>query len=247
MQAFRSHFALSVRLIRWLVMGTLQRKLCRWRDFFEQCNKVGVHALPAVGISTIAVGAVAALQQQNLRIPGTEQYLPGLLWLIIVQQLAPLLAGFVVVGRSGSAMTAELASMKVSEEIDALEVMSINLYSFLIAPRVIACTIMVPCLTIIGLYLGLFGAWLMYYALSDVGFGWFATRALQDAYTGEVVAALIKSALFGWLISTISCSFGLNADRGAQSVGGVTTKAVVCSFVAVILADVAVTLVEYFA
>jgi phospholipid/cholesterol/gamma-HCH transport system permease protein len=153
----------------------------------------------------------------------------------------------IVIGRSGSAVAAEIGTMRVSEEIEALEVMAINPVQYLVVPRFLAMLVMLPVLTIFGNYIGVFGGWAVCRLALDFNTAGFITRALESANTWDLYSGMIKSAVFAWLIITISCNAGLHVDGGAEGVGQATTSAVVQSLLAMLVMNAILTGAFFFA
>jgi phospholipid/cholesterol/gamma-HCH transport system permease protein len=160
--------------------------------------------------------------------------------------MGPVLIAVIVIGRSGSAVAAELGTMKVSEEIEALEVMAINPISYLIVPRFIAMLIMLPALTVLGNYIGVFGGWAVCHFALDVPTAAYILRALSSANTWDLYSGMIKSVVFAWIIITIACNAGLHVDGGAEGVGQATTAAVVQSLLAMLVSNAILTSIFFF-
>jgi phospholipid/cholesterol/gamma-HCH transport system permease protein len=164
----------------------------------------------------------------------------------LTRELGPVLTALVVAGRVGAAITAEIGSMKVTEQIEALDTMAINPVRFLVVPRLIALFFMLPCLTIIGNFVGMFGGYLIGVLNLKINSSLYIKTtldflALKDIYTG-----LVKTFVFGIIISLVGCYQGLNTEGGAQGVGRATTLSVVTSFILIILADAVLTGIFYF-
>ena len=151
-------------------------------------------------------------------------YVPDLVSLTLLRELGPLLVGVVVIGRSGSAITAELGTMKVSEEIEALQVMAINPIRFLVVPRFLAMLVMLPVLTIFGNYIGFVGGWSICHFALDMNTNAFILRLVGSAHPIDLYAGIIKSFVFAWLIATIACQAGLEVTGGAEGVGSINDQ-----------------------
>ena len=212
----------------------------------EQCLRAGYASLPLVALISFLIGIIMALQSAyQLRQLGAVGLVANLVAISVTRELAPLLTAIVVAGRVGSSIAAELGTMKVSQEIDALKVMGIDPIAFLAVPRMAALVITLPCLVIFSDVVGILGGLMV----SSLGLGLSAaayletTRdalVLQDVYTG-----LVKALAFAAIIGLVGCHQGLGTGGGAEEVGRSTTAAVVRSIVLIIAADVIVTAVFY--
>ena len=203
----------------------------------EQLYYLGVRSLPVVLIISIFVGAVSSWQAayQFKFIGAPLRYLGQAVGKAVVIELAPVLSAVVLAGRIGAGVTAELGTMRVTEQIDALEAMGINPIRYLVLPRIIACTLMVPFLVIFANAIAIGGGLLVTVVGVDVSaetflIGFKSTFKLQDFINGE-----IKAAVFGFTIGLIGCYEGFNAGGGAQGVGHATTNAVVISMVLILI------------
>ncbi|MBA0085192.1 MAG: ABC transporter permease, partial [Acidobacteria bacterium Pan2503] len=225
--------------------------LKRGRSFeraVHQATMVGVQAIPIITLITFFVGVIIALQgAYGLQRLGAMHLVAGLVAISITRELGPLVAAIVVIGRSGSAFAAEIGAMRVSEELDALKTMALNPIDFLVAPKLAAMAIMLPCLTIWSDLMGVMGGAL--FGVAGAGFtlgGYFiATRealALRDVTTG-----IAKSLVFGIVITAVGCYEGFTTSAGAEGVGRSTTSAVVISILLVVLIDLMFTYLFYFA
>ena len=209
---------------------------------------VGVQAIPIITLITFFVGVIIALQgAYGLQRLGAMHLVAGLVAISITRELGPLVASIVVIGRSGSAFAAEIGAMRVSEELDALRTMALNPIDFLVAPKLAAMAIMLPCLTIWSDLMGVLGGALFGVAGAGFTFGGYfiATRealALRDVTTG-----IAKSLVFGVVITAVGCYEGFSTGAGAEEVGRSTTSAVVISILLVVLIDLMFTYLFYFA
>jgi phospholipid/cholesterol/gamma-HCH transport system permease protein len=207
---------------------------------------VGVQAIPIISLITFFVGVIIALQgAYGLQRLGAMQLVAGLVAISITRELGPLVAAIVVIGRSGSAFAAEIGAMRVSEELDALRTMALDPVAFLVAPKLAAMVVMLPCLTIWSDLMGVLGGAL--FGVTGAGFTLAsylsATRealALRDITTG-----LAKSAVFGIVITAVGCHEGFATGAGPEDVGRSTTSAVVVSILLVVLIDLTFTYLFY--
>lgn len=209
--------------------------------------RIGVEALPMASLTAFSIGLTLAMQASHeLGKMGANIYVPNLVSVSLLRELGPLLIAVIVIGRSGSAVTAELGTMRVSEEIEALDVMAINAVRFLVVPRFLAMLVMLPVLTVFGNYVGMLGGWsICHYAL-DMTTASYIVRALEAAELGDLYSGLCKSFVFAWLIITIACHAGLRVEGGAEGVGRATTQSVVYSLVAILMANAVLTSLFFF-
>lgn len=241
------YFELCGSLFYWLVVAPFQGKPYRMAQIFSQTVRVGVQAVPMNSLTSLTIGAVLAMQMAvELRKMGAEALVPSLVASSLVRELAPLITAIIVIGRSGSAVTAELGTMKVSEEIEALEVMAIPPMSYLVVPNFWAMAVMMPLLTVFSIYIGMFGGWLIAWSALDMSPAFYITRALEYIDARDLVIGLIKSLVFGVLVVTIACHTGLTVTGGAEGVGRATTRSVVVALLAVFAANAVLTSVFFF-
>ena len=238
---------LFCNILSWIFIGPFKGKAAHRESIFQQMVFVGLRSVIIVFFVDIFTGIVMAMQTAyQLQRMGAVLYVASLVAVSLCRELSPVLTALVVAGRAGSAIAAELGTMKVTEQIEALETMAINPIRFLAVPRFLALAVMLPCLTVLGDISGIMGGYI-------VGTGslhinpdlymqtTFKYLELKDIYTG-----LIKAIVFGILIAIICCYEGLNTKGGAEGVGRATTRSVVASFIAVILADCVITAIFYF-
>lgn len=246
-EALRQYFALCGDLLYWLVVAPFRGRPWRIGHTFAQIVRIGVHAVPMSALTALTIGVVLAMQSAaQLAKLGATVYVPGLVSSSLIRELAPLVTAVIVIGRSGSSVTAELGTMKVSEEIEALEVMAIPPMSYLIVPRFLAMVIMMPLLAVFSIYVGLAGGWLISHFSLHMSTAFYVNHALQYVELRDVGIGLLKSGVFGVLIITIACSIGLNVSGGAEGVGLATTRSVVVSLLSVFIANAVLTAVFFF-
>jgi phospholipid/cholesterol/gamma-HCH transport system permease protein len=207
-----------------------------FRAIFRHIIEIGYYSLPVIGLTAIFTGAVLALQSYTgFSRFSAESSIATVVVLSITRELGPVLAGLMVTSRVGASMAAEIATMKVTEQIDALITLSTNPIKYLVTPRVIASVLMLPCLVLISDIIGIMGGYLV--AVHKLGFN--PALYLQNTFKyleiSDVNSGLIKAAIFGFIISIMSCYAGFNSKRGAQGVGGATTSAVVISSILILL------------
>ncbi|HET9523949.1 MAG TPA: ABC transporter permease [Terrimicrobiaceae bacterium] len=249
MTELRNYFALNAQILYWIFVAPLSGKpRFKLSQVFHQMVRIGVQALPMASLVAFSIGLTLAMQgAYQLSKFGATAYVPDLVSLTLLRELGPLLVGVVVIGRSGSAITAELGSMKVAEEIEALRAMAINPERFLVVPRFLAMLVMLPVLTIFGNYIGFVGGWSICYFALDMNTTAYILRLVGSAHPIDLYAGIVKSFVFAWLIATICSQAGLEVTGGAEGVGQATTSAVVTSIIAMLVANAALTAIFFFA
>ncbi len=204
----------------------------------QQMMRIGYFSLPVVGLTALFTGAVLALQ---IYIGGSrfnaESIVPNIVVLGITRELGPVLAGLMVAGRVSSAIAAEIGTMRVTEQIDALRTLSTNPFHYLIAPRLIAAVISMPLLVLIADSIGVMGGWLV--GIQSLGFssGPYIKNTMDFLEFGDVTSGLAKSAVFGFIIALMGCYHGYYSKGGAQGVGAATTFAVVNASIMILAAN----------
>ena len=238
---------LSVRAAYYTFIGPFHGKPFRIQRSVSQAMEAGVRALPILSLITFFIGLILALQAAyELRRFGALGFVASAVALSMTRELGPLITAVIVIGRSGSAFAAEIGTMKVTEEIDALETMAIDPVSFLVAPKFVAMIVMLPCLTIWANFMGILGGSLFGVWKADFTFVRYITASLDALYLRDVLTGLIKSFMFGITITAVGCYEGFSTGGGAEQVGRSTTKAVVVSIFLVILVDLIFTMLFFF-
>jgi len=239
--------ALSVQM--WITLrATLQiaGNRHRWKSSIHQMLQIGVDALPMIGLMSICVGFILALQgASELRRFGAIRYVIDLVAVGFTRELGPLLTALAVSGRSGSAFSAEIGTMMVTEEVDALRVMAFDPIEFVLAPKYVAALIAVPCLAILANVCGIFSGWIFMFFSTHLGFGLYLRYVLNSIRVRDVIVGLIKSLAFATIIVQVGCLEGFRVRGGPEAVGRSTTAAVVKSTFLVIVADVVFTAIFY--
>jgi phospholipid/cholesterol/gamma-HCH transport system permease protein len=208
------------------------------REFIRQCYEMGYKSMPLVGITGFIIGLVLTIQSRPSLVQfGAESLLPGMISNSIIKEIGPVITALICAGKIGSAIGAELGSMKVSEQIEAMEVTAINPYKFLVVTRVLATTFMVPLLIIFTDAIGLLGSYAAMNIHSDIGLSRFFNEALSHLDLNDIIPAFIKSFFFGFVIGMIGCYKGWNAQGGTESVGKAANAAVVTGSLAVFILD----------
>lgn len=212
------------------------RKL-RLGAFIEQCVYMGSQALPIVGLIAALLGLTLAFQSAyQLRQFGADIYVANLTGIAMVREMGPLMTAILVAGRSGSSIAAEIATMQVSEEIDALKVMGLDPIQFLALPRLAAIILVVPLLTLMADLLGVFGGYLVGVLYLDLTSGVYISKTIEALAPGDLLSSMFKSLIFGWGIGLIGLHFGFQARGGAGEVGRTTTASVVASIFYLVIA-----------
>ena len=216
----------------------LPRRPFRWRNFFHQLEFIGVKSLFIVILTGLFTGMVLALQAYyGLLKFGGESMLGAGVALSMTRELGPVLTSLMVAARAGSAMAAELGTMKVTEQVDALLAMAVHPIHYLALPRLLGGVIMVPLLTVVSVFVGIVGGYFVGVVLLGVNPGTYMQKMLEVVTADDLYNGLFKSVVFGLLLAVISCYQGLQASGGAEGVGLVTTRAVVYSAIAILIFD----------
>ena len=210
--------------------------------FFGQLIKIGYNSIPVVGLTTIFTGMVLALQSYTgFSRFSAETAIPNVVVLSITRELSPVLAGLMVAGRSGAAIAAEIGTMKVTEQIDALKTLSTNPLNYLVAPRIIAGVICLPLLVFLGDIIGVFGGYLICVYVLNFNSEVYLVNIYNFVEFLDVFSGLVKAAVFGLIISFMSCYHGFHAKGGAQGVGLATTYSVVSSSILILILNYIIT------
>ena len=242
-----SYLQLNFKILYWLFAGPVRKQPFKVAHVFQQIIRIGVEAIPMASLTSFSISLTLAMQASHeLTKLGANIYVPNLVSLSLLRELGPLLIGVIVIGRSGSAVTAELGTMRVSEEIEALDVMAINPVRFLVVPRFLAMMIMLPVLTVFGNYVGMLGGWAICHFALDMGTAAYIMRSIEAAQLGDLYSGLCKSVVFAWLIITIASHAGLSVEGGAEGVGLATTRSVVHSLLAILMANAVLTAIFFF-
>lgn len=208
------------------------------RELVRQMVKVGFNSIPVVFLTTLFTGGVMALQTFTvLRRINAESFVGSGVALSMVRELAAVLSGLIVAGRAGSAMGAELGTMRVTEQIDALEVMATDPVHYLMVPRVWATTIMLPLLVVMGNGVGILGGYMVAVILMGANPVTYVDRSFQFMDLNDLFSGIIKAAVFGFLLAAIGCQQGYYTSGGAEGVGRSTTSAVVVASIAILISD----------
>ncbi|NOX36827.1 MAG: MlaE family lipid ABC transporter permease subunit [Calditrichaeota bacterium] len=237
---------LLVDVIYYSVVDLFQRKAHRKGEFFNQATLIGVNAVPIIGLIAFLIGVVLALQSgEQLRQFGANIFVADLTVVAMVQEMGPLITAIMVAGRSGSSIASEIATMVVTEEVDALKTMGLNPIRFIVVPKMHALVFTLPFLTILADALGITGGLLVAYLNLDLAPQVFYNRMVEVLYVRDVAIGFVKSLVFAVLIVLNGSFFGFRVKGGAEGVGKVTTTAVVGAIILVIVADSILGLIFY--
>lgn len=210
-----------------------------FKEFLRQCYQIGYKSLPLVSITGTIMGLVLIIQARPTLVRfGAVNMLPGMVAVSLIREMGPVITALICAGKIGSGMGAELGSMKVTEQIDAMEVSSINPMRYLVVTRVWAATLMIPLLILYADALGIFGSWAGANLKGDVSFVLFFSQAFSHVDFIDFIPAFFKSFFFGAVIGLVGCYKGYNAGRGTESVGVAANSAVVLASLLVIIVDV---------
>ena len=218
----------------------------RIRHIIYQMSHLGADSLLIVSLTLLFTGVVFTLQTAHEFIRfGAQSTVGGIIAIAIGRELGPVLVGVVCAGRVGAAITAEISTMKVTEQIDALRVMAVSPVDYLIVPRMLACMVVVPILTIFGDVIGVFGGWVVAVHYSGISSSVFMTSIKMFAEMYDFTGGLIKAIFFGNVIAVLGCYYGLNCPNGAEGVGKATTKTVVSSIIVIFILNAVLTFIIY--
>jgi phospholipid/cholesterol/gamma-HCH transport system permease protein len=218
----------------------------RWRDTFLIAEKAGANAVGITALLGFLIGLILAFQAAvAMQKFGAEVFVADLVVISLFRELGPLITAFILASRSGSAFAAELGTMKVNEEVDALVTMGLDPVGFLVLPRMVAAVAIIPLLTVFNLFFGLVGCGLVMISM-DIPIATFFERIKEAASLTDLFSGLIKTFVFGALIAGIGCLRGLQTDTGPSAVGDSATRAVVSGIVAIVVADGVFAVMYYF-
>lgn len=217
-----------------------------YREFFHQCFKIGYKTVPLISITGAIMGLVLTIQTRpTLDDFGAVALLPGMVTVSLIREIGPVITALICAGKIGSGMGAELGSMRVTEQIDAMEVMAVNPIQYLVVPRVWATTLMLPVLSVLFTVVGMVGCYLVAVVWMNVDEGQFMSKIASFMETKDIISGIIKAGVFGAALSVIGCHKGFNAAGGAKGVGEATTQAVVLASVLIFVLDYVMTAIMF--
>jgi phospholipid/cholesterol/gamma-HCH transport system permease protein len=243
-RVFLNFLAVTGRLV--LFAGTALGHLVRPPYYpalmLRQMIDIGYYSLPVVGLTAIFTGMVLALQTYTgFSRFAAESAIPNVVVLSMTRELGPVIAGLMVAGRIGAAIAAEIGTMRVTDQIDALITLSTNPYKYLVAPRLLAGLVTLPLLVLVADVIGVFGGFLVSSYKLDFNPASYISRTADFLQTGDVIAGLVKAAAFGFIVALMGCYNGYHSKGGAQGVGAATTYAVVSSSILILVFDYVLT------
>ena len=234
---FLTQIADVVLFLARIVQETFTRNF-EFKEFLRQCFQIGNKSLPLITVTGAIMGLVLTIQSRPVLVDfGAVTMLPGMVAISLIREMGPVITALICAGKIGSGMGAELGSMKVTEQIDAMEVSSTNPMRFLVVTRVLAATVMIPLLILYADAFGILGSWAGANIKGDVSFVLFFSQAFGHVHFMDLFPAVIKSFFFGAVIGLVGCYKGYNAGRGTESVGRAANSAVVLASLLVIIVD----------
>jgi phospholipid/cholesterol/gamma-HCH transport system permease protein len=220
------------------VFANIPRRPYRWRLLMEQLERIGVRSVPIIALSSMAIGMIFSLQLTMLMAMFQAETMVGAaVGLTLARELAPVVTALMLIAKNGSAMTAELGTMHVTEQLDAMQTMSVDPVHYLVTPRVVASIIAFPFLTAMANVIGIVGSYIVAVGMLDVDPGGFFDQLYWFVEPTDVYSGLIKAAVMGLMMAIICSYFGFQSGRGAKGVGEASTRAVVTSSVGILVAD----------
>jgi phospholipid/cholesterol/gamma-HCH transport system permease protein len=220
-----------------IVKETFSRDF-EFKEFLRQCFQIGYKSLPLISVTGIIMGLVLTIQSRPILMDfGAVTLLPGMIAVSLIREMGPVITALICAGKIGSGMGAELGSMRVTEQIDAMEVSSTNPMRFLVVTRVLAATLMIPLLILYADALGILGSWAGANIKGDVTFMLFISQAFAAVQFADLMPAFVKSFFFGLVIGLVGCYKGYTAGRGTESVGVAANSSVVIASLLVIIVD----------
>ena len=213
-----------------------------FREILNQCYEIGIKSFVLVGITAFILGLVLVMQSRPTMMEfGAGSFLPAMSSISIVREIGPLVTALICAGKIGSGISAELGSMKVTEQIDAMEVSGTNPFKYLVATRMIATTLMIPILTVYADFISLIGAFTGSNIKDDVNLHFYVNRVFEALHFTDIGPSFIKTFFFGFTIGLVGCTKGYNSKKGTEGVGKAANISVVVSMVGVIIIDMVVT------
>lgn len=228
----------DLTLFSWRFFKELFRPPFEFNEMLRQAYRIGNQSLPLVAITALIMGVVLTLQSRPTLIEfGAEAWLPSMIGVSIVREIGPVITALICAGRVGSSIGAELASMKVAEQIDAMAVSGTKPFNYLVVTRVVAATLMLPVLVIFADVIGIYGSYLVVHFKSDTSWMLFRRQVETYLYFSDFIPSIIKSFFFGFTIAIVGCFKGFNAAKGTEGVGIAANSSVVLASLLVFLLD----------
>jgi phospholipid/cholesterol/gamma-HCH transport system permease protein len=238
---------LSIQAFAGVFAPLMGQRSWRLSALFAQMVNIGVASMPTVALANFLLGLVLAIQGAGqFEKLGATDLVASLVAFSILREIGPLITAVIVIGRSGSAITAELGTMKVAEEIEALNVMGIDPVKYLVVPRLLAMILMMPVLTVLGEGIGLFAGWLISVGSLHLDPIFYVKNSVDAVEQKDLFTGLLKALVFGGVVGTVSCFYGIQVEGGAEGVGRSTTKSVVTCLTSMLAMDALLTTLIYF-
>lgn len=216
-----------------------------WKEMFRQAVLLGYHSLFLVCMTAFIMGLVLTLQSRPTMMEfGAESWIPSMVGISIIREIGPVITAMVCAGKVASSIGAELGSMKVTEQIDAMEVSGTNPFKFLVVTRVVAITLMLPLLTVIGDAVSLFGSWLVEFTKGEVTIQLYFSKVFENLEFVDIIPSTIKTFFFGFIIGIVGCYKGYFSSKGTAGVGAAANSAVVLSSILLFVMDFIVVLIS---
>lgn len=223
----------------WMVARAIFSRPFEWAEFWRQLDAIGAKSLTLVALAGAATGAVLALQtRDSLARFGAKSLLPAVIVFSLVKETGPIITGLVVSGRVGAGIGAELGSMRVTEQIDAMEASAVDPHRYLAATRVLACIVAMPLLTVASDFFGILMGWVASTLADPVPLKLFLSNGFHGVTFNDILPSTFKTAIFGLIIGVVSCFQGMRSKGGTEGVGRSATSSVVLSSLFIIVADV---------
>lgn len=227
-------------MLLWEAIRRLFRRPFELQELISQMAFIGAASVPIVALTTFSSGAVIALYSADVLVRyGAANLAGGTVGLAVAREIAPVLAGIMVAARAGSAMAAQIGTMAVTEQVDALRAMNVSPIQYLVIPRLLACVLMLPILGVVGVYAGVLGGYLVAVYSSNVPHGAFMESLRQFVEFRDVSGGMVKTFVFGLIVAVVACQQGLRTSQGAVGVGRATTNTVVLTMVLIYVANFA--------
>ena len=223
-----------VRLLRSCVAPPYE-----FRELFRQCDEIGSKSLPLIALAGAATGVVMSLQTRDSLVRfGAKTFLPTVIVFSLIKESGPIITGLMLSGRVAAGIGAQLGSMKVTEQIDAMEASAVDPFKFLVAPRVLACVLMLPLLTLAADFCGITMGWVANTLSEPISFRLFLENGFKNMLFSDFIPPTFKTMIFGFIIGIVACFQGMRTEGGTEGVGRSATSSVVLSSLFVVLADV---------
>lgn len=234
----KSFLIIAANIFIWSATDIVRTRYRRRGEVSKQANQIGIDAVPIVGLLSLIIGLILALQSASqLRQFGAGIFVVDLIAISMVREMGPMITSILIAGRSGSAIAAEIATMKVTEELDALKIMALEPVRFVIVPKALAISFCLPLLVGISIIVGIAAGMIVSFLYLDISLLTFTNQVFEVLKVNDLTVGLGKSFFFGWVIIFVSSYYGLSTSGGAEGVGSATTKSVVGSIFGVIALD----------